>query len=89
MDSNTVSQFEDSIRLTSDGFSLSPDYSLRFTPFSWQYLGWGGTVFCLAIEWQQEGRKRRPYLIINVGPLHIQAGWLWVSSVEAELKGKS
>jgi len=68
-------------RLTHDGLKVPPDYKLAFTAFTGGWNGWNETLFSLSLYWQREGRRQRPYLVIDVGPFHFQTGWLWFNPI--------
>jgi len=67
---------ENKQRLTADGLIVPEDMVLKFLATA-TYLGWSGNIASLAVEFQQDENRRRPYLILDMGPFHIQIGWLW------------
>jgi hypothetical protein len=65
-------------RITADGLdvnSFNPDLRLLFTPFA--HHREEGRGFSAVIEWQREGDKLRPYLVVAIGSHVFQSGWLF------------
>lgn len=56
---------------------LTGDWPLTFVPISVGKRTHPSAVFEVAVEWNTCNGRRRPYLAIVLGPLHIQSGWLF------------
>lgn len=64
-------------RLTDDGFEVPSRFKLAFTPLCGIFVGWSGILLSIQLEWNSDRGCRRPYLVIDIGPFHLQSGWLW------------
>jgi hypothetical protein len=63
---------------TADHLNVLESYGthLGFTLFSYGRIESNRGAY-IAVEWQSEGNRKRPYLIFQVGPHMFQCGWLF------------
>lgn len=62
---------------TVEGFKLDDSFRLRFTLLTAEWVGGGWAYFHGTIEHNSSLGKRRPYVVIAIGPIVLQSGWLF------------
>lgn len=71
------------MNLTHDGYHVPDPYHLRFSLFTIEHfpdvdIWWPA----MSIEWNTENTRKRPYLVLDLGPWLIQSGWLWSTRIK-------
>ena len=61
---------------TDDGFAIQDFYQLRFTLLCWEWVKTSRGAG-ISLEQNESEGKRRPYVVIWVGRLTLQSGWLF------------
>lgn len=64
-------------KFTHDGFYVTDDYKLTLCVETEKVDAFSELSFSVSLEFNVDGKRRRPYLSVFIGGLHIQAGWLW------------
>ncbi|MCI0620062.1 MAG: hypothetical protein L0387_00020 [Acidobacteria bacterium] len=67
------------VGVTDDGLEIRAEHGLRlmFTALCYHYETGQPVQFQVAVHWQREGERRRPYLVVAIGGHCFQSGWLW------------
>lgn len=64
---------------TVEGFKLDDTFRLKFTPLTVEWIGGHWAYFSAVVEHNSSRGKRRPYLVLGIGPVVFQSGWLFDS----------